>query len=101
MTILSPTEILRRAAAERTKKEKMYGDSYLYGGKLLSALFPRGLKLETESQLNRYYLFVHLLTKVDRYARAMERGESCQDSIIDLIVYAALMAHADDVLGKE
>lgn len=99
MTVSSPTDILRRAADLRAEKEKLYGDSYLRGGKLLQALFPRGIKPKTEAELNRLYLFVHLLTKVDRYAKAMERGEACPESMTDAIVYAALISHADEVFG--
>jgi hypothetical protein len=101
MTNHTPADILRHAADVRAAKERAYGDSYLHGGKLLRALFPRGFRMETEADLNRLYLFVHLLTKVDRYAKAMERGEACDDSITDAMVYAALMAHADEVLSKE
>ena len=64
-------------------------------GQVLKALFPNGLKLETEEELSRWVVFNMLLTKVCRYAKHMTSGGH-QDSIHDLGVYSFILEDFDE-----
>src|SRR5215813_2887986 len=92
----SPSERLRALAKLYRERNKIYGDNYIYSGHFLSGLFPYGLLLKTPDEFRRFYMFVHMISKLDRYARAVSRGEGHADSLDDLAVYAMMTQETDD-----
>jgi len=91
-----PSERLRELAKLYRQKNKIYGDNYIYSGHFLAALFPQGLRLKKSEEFRRFYMFIHMLSKLDRYARAVSRGEGHHDSLSDLSVYSMMTQETDD-----
>jgi len=76
------------------ERNKTYGNDYHENGRLMEALFPNGIKLDTPNDFNRYSVLVHIVTKIGRYVRSFENGGH-EDSLNDLIVYAAMLLELD------
>jgi hypothetical protein len=74
-----------------------YGDNYLWAGKRLSGYFPRGITLDSEEKFNRFHLFVHMDSKLSRYAQVMEKGGYHADSLDDLAVYSQMLREFDEM----
>lgn len=79
------------------ERNKVYGNDYHENGKLMATLFPNGLTLKTENDFNRYSILIHIVTKLGRYVRNFKKGH--EDSLDDLIVYAAILAELDQPEG--
>jgi len=92
----TPSERLRALAKLYQQRNKVYGDNYLMSGHLLMALFPKGLTISTPEEFRRLYMFIHMLSKLDRYSRAVARGEGHPDSLDDLSVYSQMTRETDD-----
>lgn len=94
----SPTveQRLRDLSSKRAYGRQNYGDNYKDGGKILMALFPQGMVVQTEEEANRLVLIVHMLTKLDRYAKNLKAGGHA-DSLDDLAVYAMLARDCDEI----
>lgn len=78
---------------EKTFRQRnaVYGDTYLNFGKAAAAMFPNGLKIDSDPEaFNRLANFVQCLGKIMRYASNIEAGGH-QDSAHDLMVYAAML----------
>lgn len=88
-------DMLREAAATYEERNKLYGDNYKRHGWLMKALFPQGLHLKTESDFNRYGVFVQMVSKVSRYAEQFNNGGH-EDSLLDESVYAAMLRELDE-----
>lgn len=92
------------AAETHKERNKMYGDAYKKFGGVMSALFPDGVKLETDDDHNRFGVLVMIVGKLTRYAPNFKpepkEFEMYQvghaDSLRDLSVYAAMLAELDD-----
>lgn len=80
-------------------RNAVYGDDYMHAGKILSGYFPRGINLKTEEDFRRFYMFVHMIGKTNRYAHCMARGEGHADSLNDLSVYGQITQETDDDVG--
>jgi hypothetical protein len=92
----SPSERLHALADLYHQRNMIYGDKYLTSsGKFLSALFPDGLKLKTEEEWGRFYLFLHIVSKLDRYATNLKSGGH-EDSLDDTAVYCMMLREYDD-----
>lgn len=89
-TAPSVPDLLRAAAATYEQRNALYGDSYKNFGKVMSALFPNGLALETLDDWNRMGVFNMIVSKVTRYAANLSAGGH-SDSAHDLSVYAAML----------
>lgn len=92
---MSADKILSQAAKTFAEKGKIYGDNYLRVGGALTALFPKGLKLETPSDHVRYHIFTWIIGKLSRYAVNWEKGGH-QDSIHDAVVYCSILEAYDE-----
>jgi len=86
---LTVPEILEQAAETYRQRHLVYGDNYKNYGKLMKALFPQGLKIETEQDWIQLGLIHNCTTKLARYAGAGSEGH--KDSAHDLSVYAAML----------
>ena len=88
-------EILNSTAHLFRKKREEYGDNYLVIGKLMEALFPDGLEIKTNEEWNRLHLLLLSVVKFSRYAFNYKKGGH-RDSLLDLIVYVAMLDEMDD-----
>jgi hypothetical protein len=95
MTETKAGQILEEAAKTYKIRNAVYGDNYKRVGAAMQALFPKGVRLEGEVAFNRWHILELMLVKLSRYAVAVERGESHQDSLRDLAVYAAILEEID------
>ena len=75
------------------ERNEVYKDAYLVVGKVTAALFPEGVKLETETDHNRWHLLELIIVKLTRYAAQWEHGHS--DSLDDIMAYAAMIRTLD------
>jgi hypothetical protein len=92
----APVEKALRALAKiHADRHAVYGDDYLHAGEVMIGYFPQGLHLKTPEDFNRFVLFVHMSTKMGRYAQALVRGSGHPDSLDDLSVYAQLEQNSD------
>ena len=86
---------LEEAAATSKAKDAEYGESYLTFGAFAAGLFPDGLKLETAADWGRFACLFEVIQKVHRYAQSLHKGGHA-DSLIDISVYAQMLARLDD-----
>ena len=96
MNVKNPAERLREAAEVYEHKSKEYGDNYKQIGHVMAAMFPSGLKIQTPDQWNKLHLF--LLGMVKKTRLAVNFGEGHDDSLIDDMVYDAMLL---EVMGAE
>lgn len=91
----SVPELLRACATTYEERNKLYGDNYKKFGRVMEAMFPNGLTLNTTQDFNRYGIFVQCASKLMRYAENLNKGGH-QDSAHDLSVYAAMLEELTD-----
>lgn len=94
------TRRLRENALLYEQRNALYGDNYKLAGKGLSALFPNGVTLKTESDFNRFAIFIHQYTKLSRYAMNFEKGGH-PDSLDDQAVYSMMLQELDDEMTTQ
>lgn len=82
-------EILAQAANTYKERNKLYGSNYLNVGEAMKAFFPNGVELKTSNDHVRFHLFCWIVGKLTRYANQWDEGH--QDSIHDIVVYAAML----------
>lgn len=88
-------QILDEAAKTYRERNKTYGSNYLNVGAAMKGFFPNGVELKTDNDHVRFHIFCWIVGKLSRYANQWENGH--QDSIHDIIVYAAMLeANAPD-----
>jgi hypothetical protein len=87
-------DMLREAAAVYEERNTLYSDNYKRFGSYLAHMFPSGIMVETPDDWNRVGLFMHIMTKVSRYAENWDRGGH-DDSLQDLVVYATMLREID------
>lgn len=75
-------------------RNAQYGSNYKFFGYVLSGMFPDGITLKTPEQFNRFALFLNVVHKCTRYARAMP-DEGHADSCDDICVYSAMLNEVD------
>lgn len=93
---MTPDMQLKEFAKLFKKKNKEYGSSYKYFGKIMLALFPDGVKLSSEKDFTRFALINVIIGKIDRYSKNFDKsGHS--DSLIDLSVYSAMLLTIDQI----
>jgi len=79
-------------------RHKIYGPDYVYVGDVLFSMFPDGLTLRTPEQFRRFYMFVFILSKINRYSQCLARGTGHRDSLNDISVYSQMLEELDDDL---
>ena len=83
-------ELLRDCADTYEQRNKLYGDNYKKYGKVMAAMFPKGLELDSFESHNRFGILVQCVSKIMRYAENLDQGGH-RDSAHDLSVYAAML----------
>lgn len=91
---MSVTQKLRDAADVFEERHEVYGDNYRKVGKIMRALFPSGVNLQSEDDQNRYHILVLTVVKLTRYSENWHRGGH-EDSSIDAAVYWAMLNEID------
>lgn len=81
-------DVLEEAAKTFRERNAVYKDNANVVGKVMLALFPNGVKLETPEDFHMWHLFELLIVKLTRFTNS---GLTHQDSILDLTVYAAML----------
>ena len=91
-----PIECIEEALATFKQRNKQYGDNYLQHGQVMTALFPKGVQLETVEDWNRFGIVNMAVAKLTRYAQNWPKvSESTIDSVHDLGVYAFMLESLD------
>jgi hypothetical protein len=90
----TPIENMEEAISTFKKRNKVYGDNYLTHGKVMQALFPNGVKLDTIKEHNRFGIINMMVAKLTRYSQGWPKAH--QDSVHDLGVYAFMLESLDD-----
>jgi hypothetical protein len=78
------------------ERHKIYGNDYENVGDILMGMFPDGLTLDTPEKFRRFYMFVFMLSKLNRYSQALAKGQGHSDSLKDLAVYATMLDELDE-----
>lgn len=78
------------------ERHRTYGRDYEHVGDILMGMFPGGLTLDAPEKFQRFYMFVYMLGKLNRYSQCLARGEGHQDSLDDLSVYSQMLAELDE-----
>lgn len=78
-----------------SERNAIYSNDYKHYGEVLMGMFPDGLQLNTPEEFGRMYLFIHMLSKINRYAATLKSGGHA-DSLDDLAVYAQMQAELDE-----
>jgi len=86
----SPTvgAILRSGADTFDERNLVYGDGYKRIGDMMVALFPEGVKLNTNEEFVRWHL---LMLKAIKLMRIASSGITHKDSLQDDMVYSAML----------
>lgn len=92
-------ESLAKLALLYKQRNALYGDNYKTFGSLMLAFFPKGLMLNTEEDHSRFALFVHLATKMSRYAEMFSKGGHT-DSLDDITVYSQMLRELDAIIEE-
>lgn len=88
MTEKTGADILSAMADTFRDRNATYGDNFKKMGPAMIALFPNGVKLETEEDFIRFHLLDWIVGKLTRFAST---GCNHIDSIHDIAVYAAIL----------
>ena len=88
-------EILEQAKQTFKDKGKEYGHTYENFANVISALFPDGIYIipGEENKTNKIGIIFMIVHKIMRYCNSMPDGHN--DSLKDIIVYAAMMEEID------
>ncbi len=74
-------------------RNEEYGNAYKLHGDVMQALFPDGVDLSSADDQGRYALVSMIAGKLLRYTRNFQEGH--QDSLDDMIAYAAMLSELD------
>lgn len=94
----APDDVLRRVADFFEARNKEYGSAYKQHGGIMKGLFPNGISLVTEEDFYIYHCICLKVIKLTRLCKYMERGKLHNDSILDDLVYTAMMAENRGIL---
>lgn len=86
-----PDQLLLEASQLFRERNPAYGDAYRQAGKVLAALFPNGINIETPEGWSQVAVLIHIINKLLRIAAAGESGADTDDSCRDLTVYSAML----------
>ena len=96
--MVNPADILAKSADTFRERDKVYGRGWPRVGQVLLALFPDGVTLTTAKDHERFSQLVMLSVKLTRYANNFHKGGH-QDSVHDMIVYAAILESIDEEMN--
>tara|TARA_R110000744_G_scaffold8696_1_gene28561 strand:- start:3545 stop:3877 length:333 start_codon:yes stop_codon:yes gene_type:complete len=92
----SPAECIEEALKTFKQRNESYGDNYLQHGRVMSALFPDGIKLKTVEDWNRFGIINMVVAKLTRYSQKWpEVDEGTIDSVHDMGVYSFMLESVD------
>lgn len=91
-------DMLAEAIKTFNERGKVYKDNYRKVGKIMVALFPEGIMVETEEDWCRLHIFLLQIIKQTRYVSNWDRGHA--DSMRDLAVYAAMLEAIDEEINN-
>lgn len=86
-------DFLTAGAETNRQRTALYGDSHARVGRVLDAMFPGGVSISDVHDQNRYRLLVQIVDKLCRYTGRWPEPHA--DSLLDLSVYAAMLAAED------
>lgn len=86
------SDILAKADEVQTQRGNQYGNAHMRTGDLFAKLFPQGVLLRDPEEFARYNTLSNIIMKINRYCANFGEGGH-YDSAIDLINYAAILAH--------
>lgn len=87
-------KFLSDAATLYAERNAVYGNNWVRFGKAMKAIFPDGIKLESEDDFARFQLFTIQIAKQTRYANNWDKGGHA-DSSSDITVYSAMLTALD------
>jgi len=88
-------EMLREGADTYEQRNELYGDNYHNFGRVMIALFPRGMHFDSVEDYNRIGIIVQIVGKLGRYCEQFEKGGH-DDSLLDLAVYSQMLRELDE-----
>lgn len=91
---MNAADSLRESAEIHEERGKVYGNSYKEFGPILKGLFPEGITLETEEDMNRFAPLMMITVKMQRYCKNFQKGGH-HDSLIDISTYSAMLNELD------
>lgn len=94
-----PQDCIQEALETFKSRSVVYGKNYLQHGKVMRALFPDGINLQTEKDWNRFGIINMIVSKLTRYSQNWPHKHI--DSIHDLGVYAFMLESLDHDLVEE
>ena len=89
-------QMLTEAAEIYEERNELYGDNYKRHGRVMAAMFPRGISVTSVSGHNRMGILVQIVAKITRYAENFEKGGH-EDSLKDLAVYSQMLRELDEI----
>lgn len=92
--------LMNQASATYQQRNAVYKDNFLVVGRVMEALFPNGApRLHDAADFNRWHIFELMIVKITRYVANWEKPD--EDSLVDLIPYAAILGAQDEDIRKE
>ena len=93
-------EILKDCSNLYKDRQKIYGDNYKIHGKVMLALFPDGIDLETVNDHNRFGILTQIVCKLLRYTENFSM-KGHEDSLVDICTYTAILVELDQIINEE
>lgn len=91
--------LINKALETFVERRKVYGDSYIVHAKVMAAMFPDGVSLDTEVDMARWSVLNLILIKLVRYSRDFKSPH--QDSIHDCGVYSFVLEELDQAQDQK
>ena len=95
---MKANDCMAQALKTYEQRKGQYGDSYLRHGKVMQAIFPAGIKLESREDFNRFGVLNMIVSKLVRYT--VNWKDPHIDSIHDMGVYCFIdeeLAHVSSI----
>lgn len=92
--------LMNQASATYQQRNSVYKDNFFVVGRVMEALFPNGApRLHDAADFNRWHIFELMIVKITRYVANW--GKPDEDSLVDLIPYAAILGAQDEDIREE
>lgn len=92
--------LMDQASATYRERNAVYKDNFLVVGRVMEALFPNGApRLHDAADFNRWHIFELMIVKITRYVANWDKPD--EDSLVDLIPYAAILGAQDEDIREE
>lgn len=93
-------DLLQESAEVYRQRNLLYKDNYKKFGRVMHALFPDGLTINSPDLWNRLGLLVQQISKQTRYCENFLSGGH-DDSLCDLSVYSAMLREVDEEIRSK